>query len=223
MRLDRGGDIDARGERRDYDGRAGQAARCSQACGSDFGYAAESSNRCIGLKGVGQRHEGVVRRRLNISDLRKRSEIDSANRRLRRTFREDGPTVAEQDQQIGAAVVIDVHDRFRVLMRGRIEFLDQVDLAVEISIGFAPNQNALRVVVLLDIGTAVKITVDRNLGEMPRLIVSTPLVRTAVAIAILRPDVLSVFRKCQDGCRGTRRHCQDRREPDDSFHRQKST
>ena len=223
MRLDRDYDIDARDERCHYDRCARQPARRGQAFGSECGCAAEPANPCLRLEGIVQRNEAIVRLWLNISDQCKRSEIGDANRRLGRRFREDGPTITEQNQQIGAAVIIDVHHRFCVQMRRRIEFLDQVDLAVEVSIRFAANQDALRVVVLLDIGTAVEITVDRYLGEVARLIVSTPLVWTSVAVAILGPDVLSAVRKCQDRCRGTGAEREDRREPGDSFHRRKST
>ena len=129
----------------------------------------------------------------------------------------------EQNEQIGTAVVVDVDHRFRMLMRGRVEFLDQVDLAVEVPIRFASNEYAFRVVVLLDIGATVEVTVDGNLREMSRLIVPPPFVRPAVAVAIGGANILSVLRKSENSCRGTGSQCQDRSDPRDLFHRQKPT
>src|SRR5579864_5757849 len=76
----------------------------------------------------------------------------------------DRPAVAEEDEEIGPAVVVHVGDR--------------------------PNERAL-IVVLEDIRSAVKIGVERNLGEPAPSIVGAPDVRPSVAVPILGADAIT--------------------------------
>jgi len=107
-----------------------------------------------------------------------------------RPLRDDQPATVKKDQQISGAIVINIYDRPEVFVCGRLELFDEIDLPVEVPIRFAPDQRTL-VVVLVDVGAAVKVTVDGHLGENSPLVVLTPHIRSTVAIAIFHADAPS--------------------------------
>jgi hypothetical protein len=59
--------------------------------------------------------------------------------------------VAEQHEEVGAAVIVDIDDRTRVFVGCGIEFFDKIDLTVEISVRFATEDRTARVVEFLDV------------------------------------------------------------------------
>jgi hypothetical protein len=173
------------------------------------------------LKRIRQRNERVVVLAIELNDLGGLPEVDISNGCLWCAFREDRAAIVKEDEQISETVVVAVDDRPSPLVGGRVEFLDQIDLAIEIAIRFAAQEHAVRVVILLDVGAPVEIAVDRNLSETSLSVVSTPLVRPAVAIAILNTNVLPVSRDREDGRGRTDRQREKRGELSDSEHRQK--
>src|SRR5579864_4231761 len=96
----------------------------------------------------------------------------------------DRPAVAEEDEEIGPAVVVHVGDRPHALVGETVERLDEINPPIEVAIRFPANERAL-IVVLEDIRSAVKIGVERNLGEPAPSIVGAPDVRPSVAVPIL--------------------------------------
>src|SRR5215831_12525317 len=92
--------------------------------------------------------------------------------------------VLEEQQQVGNAVRVDVGNRSNDLPRRRIEFLDEIDLVVEVAVELASNQRAV-VVELIDIGSAVEVRIEGDADQLSVCVVRTPDVRPSVVIAIL--------------------------------------
>ena len=112
-----------------------------------------------------------------------------------RPLRPHRPAIPKQHEQIGGAVEVDVDDGSRLAMRDRVELFDQIGLAVEVAIRFASNQRAA-LVIFLDVGLAVEIGVDVDLGDLPARVEVSPEIGVSIAVPIgsahrvhRRPDV----------------------------------
>ena len=99
-------------------------------------------------------------------------------------LRKNRPVISEQHEQVSRAVVVDIDDRARPAVRLRVELLDEIGLTVEVPIGFATDEDAV-LVILFDVGAAVEIAIDVDLGELPSIVVATPDVRPTVAVVVL--------------------------------------
>ena len=63
-------------------------------------------------------------------------------------LRENGPAIVKEDEQVGDAVVIDIDGGSNVFVSGRVEFLNQIDLIIEIPIRFTPDERTVLVILL---------------------------------------------------------------------------
>src|SRR5580704_11989329 len=105
-----------------------------------------------------------------------------------RPLAKDGLTALKEDQEVGGAIVVDVLNGTHPFARGGIEFLDQIDLVVEVAVRLATHEKAT-FVVLVNIRSAVEIGIDGYLRELAVTIVGAPDVGASVAVMILRADV----------------------------------
>jgi len=99
-------------------------------------------------------------------------------------LRKNRLTISEQHEQVGRAVVVGIDDRARPSLRLRVELFHEIDLTVEVPIGFAPDEDT-PLVILLDVGAAVEIAINVDFGELPSIVVATPNVRPTVAVVVL--------------------------------------
>jgi hypothetical protein len=103
-------------------------------------------------------------------------------------LRKDRQALAKEDKQIGGAVEVDVDNGTNRFVRRGIKVLDEIDSVIEVAVRLAAHERAL-FVILLDIGSAVEVRVDRDVGELPLAIVGMPDIGPAVAVLILAADV----------------------------------
>ncbi len=91
--------------------------------------------------------------------------------------------VQKQHLQIRNPVVVDIYNRSRMCMRVGIKFLNQIGLAIEISVGLTAYQNAA-LVILLDVRAPIEIGIDVDLDQLALAVVTTPQIRAAIAVLI---------------------------------------
>lgn len=99
-------------------------------------------------------------------------------------FRKDCPTALKEDEQVGPAVVVNVLDGTHAFVRRRVEFLDKIDLVVEVAIRLSAYEYTA-FVVLVNIRSAIEVGIDGHFGELALMIVHAPDVGPAVAVPIL--------------------------------------
>jgi len=105
-----------------------------------------------------------------------------------RPFRKDRAAVLKEHQQVGTAVGIDVYDGSYIFVGSGIEFLDQIDAVVEIAVRVAAHECAV-LVMLVHIGPAVEIRINRDVGELALAIVGAPDIGAPVPVLIRAADV----------------------------------
>jgi hypothetical protein len=130
-----------------------------------------------------------------------------------RLLGEDRPAIAEQNEKIGSAVEIKIDDGTCVLVRHRVEFFDQVDLAVEVPIRLATDERAVEVVVLLDVGAAVQIAVEGYFSELSRIVARAPGIQPGVCVLRLRRNVPRAQPRLDGHDRRTRNYTKERNAP----------
>jgi hypothetical protein len=99
-------------------------------------------------------------------------------------FRKDCLTALEEDEQVGRAVVVNVLDRTHTLVRRGVEFLDKVDLVVEVAIRLSAYEY-ITFVVLVNIRSAIEVGIEGHFAKLALRIVRAPDVGPAVAVPIL--------------------------------------
>jgi len=102
-------------------------------------------------------------------------------------FRKDRLTALKEDEQVGRAVVINVLDRTHAFVRRGVEFLDKIDLVVEVAIRLSVYEYTT-FVVLVNIRSVIEVGIDGDLAELALTIVHAPDVGPAVAVPILGAD-----------------------------------
>jgi len=85
-------------------------------------------------------------------------------------------------------------------------------LTVEITIRFATNQDT-PLVVLLDVGVAIKVRIAIDLGEPALSVVATPDVRAAIAVPIARQHLLMRWPDLDRSDSGERQRAEQRDDP----------
>ena len=99
-------------------------------------------------------------------------------------FRKDCLTALKEDEQVGRSVVVNVLDGTHASVRRGVEFLDKIDLVVEVAIRLSAYEYTT-FVVLVNICSAIEVGIDGDIGELALTIVHAPDVGPAVAIPIL--------------------------------------
>jgi len=92
-------------------------------------------------------------------------------------------TVGEEHEFIGLAIEIKIGDRTDLILRERVELLNEVDLIVEIAVGVAAKKDAT-VVDLLNVGSTVEVRVDGDGRELASPVEVPPDVGTAVGVSV---------------------------------------
>jgi hypothetical protein len=90
----------------------------------------------------------------------------------------------KKQQLVRRAVVVEVNHRPDVLPGDGVEVLDEIDLIVEVAIGFATDKNAA-FVVLANVRHSIEVAVPYNFREAAVFVVYTPNVGLAVAVQVL--------------------------------------
>jgi hypothetical protein len=104
--------------------------------------------------------------------------------------RENRPVIVKEHEQVRGPVVIDIDNGSNMFVSRCVELFHQIDLIIEIQIRFTSDEPPL-VVILLDVGMAVEIGVDRCFGGPSLIVVVTPNIRPTVAITVFCSNVSS--------------------------------
>jgi hypothetical protein len=101
--------------------------------------------------------------------------------------RKDCLAALKEDEQVGGAVVINVLDNSRLLVRRRVELLDEIDTVVKVAIRLSAYEYPA-LVVLANVRSAIEVGIDGHFGELAVTIVQAPDVGPTVAVPILSPE-----------------------------------